>query len=48
VAFISLTQAGTLEARRDAVRVKEVIKDHVRSSKVSSLLRSLGDRKFDT
>ena len=36
VAFISLSQAGTLEARRDAVRVKEAIKDHVRNGKVSS------------
>lgn len=34
VAFVALTQVGNLEARRDAVRVKEAIKDHVRSSKV--------------
>lgn len=34
VAFIVLTHIGNLEAQRDAVRVKDAIKDHVRSSKV--------------
>jgi hypothetical protein len=40
VAFVVLSHVGNLAARSDAVRVKEAIKDYVRSNKVSLLSSS--------
>lgn len=37
VAFVVLSSAGNREARSDAGRVKEAIKEHVRNSMVSVL-----------